>query len=57
MFKVYNFQVLPIHPLSRRLSVSTDPTKISAIQQWTTPTNAKELRSFLGLAGFIESLS
>jgi hypothetical protein len=48
---------LPIHPLSRRLSVSTDPTKISAIQQWTTPTNAKELRSFLGLAGFIESLS
>lgn len=32
--------------------VSTDPAKISAISQWPSPTNAKELRSFLGLAGY-----
>ncbi|CAO2169811.1 unnamed protein product [Urochloa humidicola] len=32
--------------------VGTDPTKVSAIAQWPTPTSAKELRSFLGLAGY-----
>jgi ribonuclease HI len=32
--------------------VATDPGKVSAIVQWTTPTCAKELRSFLGLAGY-----
>jgi ribonuclease HI len=32
--------------------VATDPGKVSAIVQWTTPSCAKELRSFLGLAGY-----
>lgn len=32
--------------------VSTDPAKIMVVQQWPTPSSAKELRSFLGLAGF-----
>lgn len=32
--------------------VGTDPSKISAIAQWPTLSNAKELRSFLGLAGY-----
>jgi hypothetical protein len=32
--------------------VATDPAKITAIEHWKTPTSAKELRSFLGLAGF-----
>jgi hypothetical protein len=32
--------------------VATDPEKIKVIENWQTPTNAKELRSFLGLAGF-----
>jgi hypothetical protein len=32
--------------------VGTDPTKIDAIAHWPTPNNAKELRSFLGLAGY-----
>lgn len=32
--------------------VSTDPSKIDAVQQWPTPQNIKELRSFLGLAGY-----
>jgi hypothetical protein len=32
--------------------VSTDPSKVTAISQWPSPQNAKELRSFLGLAGY-----
>lgn len=32
--------------------VGTDPSMLSAIQQWPVPTSTKELRSFLGLAGY-----
>lgn len=32
--------------------VATDPSKISAIQAWPTPTTVKELRSCLGLSGY-----
>lgn len=32
--------------------VATDPAKIEAVAQWVTPKNVKELRSFLGLAGY-----
>lgn len=32
--------------------VGTGPAKLTAIQQWPVPTSTKELRSFLGLAGY-----
>ena len=32
--------------------VSVDPEKISAIQQWPEPRTIKQLRGFLGLAGY-----
>jgi hypothetical protein len=32
--------------------VATDPTKIQIIQKWPKPENVKDLRSFLGMAGY-----
>jgi hypothetical protein len=32
--------------------VSTDPAKVSVVQEWPTPATVKELRGFLGLAGY-----
>ena len=32
--------------------VSTDPQKIQVIKEWPVPVNAKQLRGFLGLAGY-----
>ena len=32
--------------------IATDPSKTEALQSWPVPTNQKELRSFLGFAGY-----
>ena len=32
--------------------VSTDPSKVQAIQQWPSPTNIKQLRGFFSLTGY-----
>lgn len=32
--------------------VATDPAKIKAVEQWPTPQNVKDVRRFLGLAGY-----
>lgn len=32
--------------------VSTDPQKVAAIRNWPIPTNLKQLRGFIGLAGY-----
>jgi hypothetical protein len=32
--------------------MATNPKKISDVQNWPTPTNVKDVRGFLGLAGY-----
>lgn len=32
--------------------VATDPSKVKDVQQWLVPQDQKQLRSFLGLAGY-----
>ena len=39
------------HVVSRE-GVATDPEKIRVVKEWPTPTNAKEVQSFLGLASY-----
>ena len=34
--------------------VATDPKKIKAVEEWTTPSNLKEPRSFLGLCSYYQ---
>ena len=34
--------------------ISMDPTKVKGISDWPTPTNVKELRSFLGFGNFYQ---
>jgi len=32
--------------------VATDPAKIEVVKEWPTPSEVKEVRSFLGLASY-----
>jgi hypothetical protein len=43
------------HVISEQ-GVSTYPMKITAIANWPSPENAKQLRSFLGLAGYYRKI-
>jgi len=36
--------------------VATDPSKISAIQAWPTPTSVKDLRSFFGFVWLLQKI-
>jgi hypothetical protein len=40
-----------VHVISKK-GVDTDETKITAIKDWPSPVDAKQLRIFLGLAGY-----
>lgn len=53
--KKCQFSKQEIHYLGHVLSaqgVKTDSEKITTVLQWPTPSNVRELRGFLGLAGF-----
>jgi hypothetical protein len=43
------------HVISEQ-GVATDPQKIAAIKEWPVPTTITQLRSFLGLAGYIQEV-
>jgi hypothetical protein len=36
----------------RAEGVATDPAKIQVVKEWATPTDSKQLRTFLGLVGY-----
>ena len=40
--------------LVNREGAKTHPDKVKSITDWPTPKNAKDIRSFLGLAGFYQ---
>ena len=39
------------HIVSKQ-GIAVDPAKVVVVQDWKTPRNATEVRSFLGLAGY-----
>ena len=43
------------HVISSR-GISTNPKKVSDVQQWPTPTCVKEVKGFLGLTGYYRKL-
>lgn len=53
--KKCHFAKQEIHYLGHILSgqgIHTDPAKVTAVLQWPTPASIRELRGFLGLAGY-----
>ncbi|GKB60098.1 putative mitochondrial protein [Tanacetum coccineum] len=54
VFEAENVEYLG-HVITRE-GVTTDKSKIEAMQQWPTPTNLKQLRGFLGLTAAFDKL-
>jgi hypothetical protein len=55
-----SFYQKQIHYLGHIISkdgIAVNPEKIEAIREWSVPKNLTELRSFMGLARFIEGFS
>ena len=58
-FSKCDFLLSKVHFLGHVVSkegVSVDPAKVEAVSKWTLPTSVKEIRSFLGLAGYYRRL-
>lgn len=54
-FSKYEFLLEKVSFLGHFVSkegVSMDPTKVEAVQSWSSPKNVTKVRSFLGLAGY-----
>ena len=52
------FRLTKVNFLSHVVSearIAVDHAKVEVVQEWQRPTNVFEVRSFLGLAGFIRS--
>jgi hypothetical protein len=55
-----SFYQKQIHYLGYIISedgIAVDPEKVEAIREWSTPKNATEFRSFMGLAGYYRRLN
>ena len=55
--KKYEFWISEVGFLGHVINqegISVDPSKISIVVEWKRPTNVKEVRSFLGLAGYYQ---
>lgn len=50
--ELFKKQVLYLGHVVSEDGVSTDPEKVTRVQNWATPTSAKDLRSFLGLVAY-----
>uniref|UniRef100_A0A3B3C1W6 Gypsy retrotransposon integrase-like protein 1 n=1 Tax=Oryzias melastigma TaxID=30732 RepID=A0A3B3C1W6_ORYME len=50
--KLLQHQVKFLGHVVEQKGITPDPEKVSAVLNWPTPTTAKELKAFLGLAGY-----
>uniref|UniRef100_A0A3B1KBC2 Gypsy retrotransposon integrase-like protein 1 n=1 Tax=Astyanax mexicanus TaxID=7994 RepID=A0A3B1KBC2_ASTMX len=50
--KLFRRQVKFLGHVVNKQGVHPDPEKVAAVQEWATPTTIREVRAFLGLAGY-----